>query len=209
MKKIHIILPMAIFLIGGNANADNSNTYPINPCNHAFNYSTCTANGSGDKTYNVSWACHDACEEWLQRRGKPDSQSTNNTSHVITKDWTTLEFDECPNMYDYETEVNCTTSNLTIYSCAPGYYGTPTSSDSGCTACPSKATCSGDDTFLCDQGYYQSGNSCKRCPASGGIYGTTAGTGATAITECYLPANTTMYDGDGYYQMTQNCYYKL
>lgn len=208
MKKIHFILPMAIILMGGNADAFTTNNLPINPCDHAFDFSTCSANQVGYNIYTVNTTCIDYCYDWLERRNTPDSTKTNSTSHVIQKDWTALEFDQCPDIGDYETEVDCTTVNKITYSCAPGYYGKPTSYSSGCTVCPSKATCNGGETFSCDKGYYKSGNMCAQCPASGGIYGTTAGTGATSITECYLPTNTTMYDGTGYYIMTQNCYYK-
>lgn len=71
------------------------------------------------------------------------------------------------------------TSSLPTYSCEQGYYGRPTSSLSGCT----------------------------RCPSSGGVYGTTASSGATDITECYIPSGTSGSDSSGSFTYTGNCYY--
>lgn len=65
------------------------------------------------------------------------------------------------------------------YKCAVGYYGSPKNASSGCT----------------------------RCPASGGVYGTTAAAGATSITKCYLPSGTAFSDTAGSGEYTGNCYY--
>ncbi|MDE5615701.1 MAG: hypothetical protein K2I81_02615 [Alphaproteobacteria bacterium] len=106
--------------------------------------------------------------------------------------------------------VRCTCSPGTVsYKCASGYYGTATSAQSGCTACPGNATCSGGNgsVFRCNVGYYKNGTSCTRCPASGGVYGTTAGAGATSVTECYLPSGTAFSDASGSGTYEGNCYY--
>lgn len=66
-----------------------------------------------------------------------------------------------------------------------------------------KASCE----YQCKQGYYGSGQSCTRCPSSGGVYGTTALAGATAITECYLPSGTAFSDSTGSGTYTDKCYY--
>ncbi len=98
----------------------------------------------------------------------------------------------------------------TQYRCANGYYGTPNSTTSGCTACPANATCTagGNSTFTCNKGYYKNGTSCTRCPASGGTYGTTSAAGATSITSCYLPSGTSFSDSTGSGTYTGNCYYQ-
>ena len=113
--------------------------------------------------------------------------------------------------------VNCNTiatasclHGIPTYSCASGFYGTATSSTAGCTKCPSNAKCAGGNfsTFVCIQGYYKKGSSCSRCPVfSGGTYGTTAGAGATAITDCYLPSGTGDRDSTGSFTYTADCYY--
>lgn len=59
----------------------------------------------------------------------------------------------------------------TIYFCAVGYYGTATSSYTGCVACPANATCSGEavnpSTFTCNSGYYKSSSTaCSPCPSN-------------------------------------------
>lgn len=66
-----------------------------------------------------------------------------------------------------------------------------------------KASCE----YRCNQGYYGSGQSCTRCPSSGGVYGTTALAGATAITKCYLSSGTEFSDTTGSGTYTDKCYY--
>lgn len=74
--------------------------------------------------------------------------------------------------------------------CEQGYYGTP-SHDFGLEI---------GDTGSCS-------GTCTRCPASGGVYGTTAAAGATSITECYIPSGTTFSDDTGSGTYTNACYY--
>lgn len=93
-----------------------------------------------------------------------------------------------------ENNVTCATSSTgmnlvhckSTYSCKceKGYYGSPLASLAG--------ACSG---------------TCTRCPESGGVYGTTASSGATSRTECYIPTGTSLSDTAGTYQFTENCYY--
>jgi len=59
MKKIHFILPVAIILMGGNADAFTTNYLPINPCDHAFDFSTCSANQVGYNIYTANTTCID------------------------------------------------------------------------------------------------------------------------------------------------------
>lgn len=61
--------------------------------------------------------------------------------------------------------------------------------------------------YQCNKGYWGSGTSCAQCPSSGGVYGTTADAGATAITECYIPAGTVFSDSTGSGTYTEDCYY--
>ena len=74
-------------------------------------------------------------------------------------------------------------------------------------------------SLLCDTGYYGEPSyeytqrlggvfsGCYRCPSSGGVYGTTAGPGATRITECYIPAGNSFSDDAGNGVYSDNCYY--
>lgn len=71
-------------------------------------------------------------------------------------------------------------TETTVYQCAVGYYGRSTNGTSGCT----------------------------RCPSSGGVYGTTAAAGSTAITSCYIPSGSSFSDGTGSGTYTGNCYYQ-
>lgn len=89
----------------------------------------------------------------------------------------------CTTNASYNSSTNtvsaiCSCSTAT-YKCAVGYYGSPKNTLSGCT----------------------------RCPASGGVYGTTAAAGATSITKCYLPSGTAFSDTAGSGEYTGNCYY--
>lgn len=71
-------------------------------------------------------------------------------------------------------------TETTVYQCAVGYYGRSTNGTSGCT----------------------------RCPSSGGVYGTTAAAGSTAITSCYIPSGSSFSDGTGSGTYTGDCYYQ-
>ena len=71
--------------------------------------------------------------------------------------------------------------------CDTGYYGTPTY------------------TYTERYGDYFAG--CYRCPSSGGVYGTTAGPGATSVTECYIPSGNTFSDDSGSGEYSGDCYY--
>ncbi len=73
----------------------------------------------------------------------------------------------------------CTSS--TQYRCARGYYGTPAGNTSGC----------------------------NRCPASGGVYGTTDSAGSTDVTKCYLPTDTAFSDGTGSGTYTGKCFFSV
>ncbi len=104
-----------------------------------------------------------------------------------------------------------TSSSAYTIKCASGYYGTASYSYSnghnfsGCTKCPANATCAGGNGsgFVCAQGYYKDGNACSRCPS----FGTTAGTGSTTKTQCYLPSGTTFSESVGSGTYTANCPY--
>lgn len=124
------------------------------------------------------------------------------------------------------TGSNCATTSNTVY------YGDNTSAIQRCgkvTSCltcnsgykkqttyvnpdPTNTDCSVSFTTCipnqeCEKGYYLLNGSCERCPSSGGVYGTTAGTGATNITECYIPAGTTLSDTTGEFTFSTDCYY--
>ena len=144
-----------------------------------------TGSGGGTCTYNyTACVCKNGCTS--------DSWTSSNTG--------------------YESAYICDKTCTRVYShqCAAGYYGTATSASAGCTKCPSNASCTGgnNSTFVCNQGYYKNGSKCERCPASGGVYGTTASAGSTSITSCYLPSGTSFSDSTGSGTYTGNCYYK-
>lgn len=98
---------------------------------------------------------------------------------------------------------------------------TVTDMGGGCDRVASKGcvnnVCTFDITARCQKGYYgtaklnnlqTSCSGCTACPSSGGVAGTTSGPGATAITECYIPAGTKSSDSTGSFEYTGNCYYK-
>lgn len=77
----------------------------------------------------------------------------------------------------------------------------------------STCKCSKRIETRCSTGYYGSGMSivgstpCTKCPSSGGIAGSSIAGSNKKITDCYIPANTSMTDGTGTYTYTSNCYY--
>lgn len=81
-----------------------------------------------------------------------------------------------------------------------------------CDCSGSTATCKSNYEYRCAVGYYGSSTNgtsgCTRCPASGGIYGTTAAAGSTVITSCYIPSGSSFSDSTGSGTYTGNCYYK-
>ena len=98
----------------------------------------------------------------------------------------------------------CQTQSTT-YKCAAGYYGTAVGNRSGCTACPSNATCAGgnNSTFSCNRVYYKNGSACTVCPGGG----TTSAAGATSVSSCYIPSGTSFSDATGSGTYTSNCPY--
>ena len=134
---------------------------------------------------------------------------------VVRRDFTSYSYTYTPSQSGspsvpcYERLVD----SYSEYGCETGYYTTATSGSASmtCTICPANASCAGTDgiitNFKCRQGYYKDGTGCTRCPSSGGIYGTTESTGATSITECYLPSGSTGTDSTGTFTVTDNCYW--
>lgn len=109
--------------------------------------------------------------------------------------WTTVN-----TAYQQRTVCDANCNPKTEYQCAPGYYGNPTSTSSGCV----KKTC-------CDQGYYpDSNNTCQKCPSiPGSSAPTTQGQNCAGITGCYLLAGS-YTDSTGTFTLTSNgCFYKL
>lgn len=117
----------------------------------------------------------------------------------------------------------CEPCNVIPKVCDPTTCNSETVTDmgGGCDKVASKGcvnnVCTSDITARCQKGYYgtaklnnlkTSCSGCTACPSSGGVAGTTSGPGATAITECYIPAGTKSSDSTGSFEYTGNCYYK-
>ncbi len=98
--------------------------------------------------------------------------------------------------------------------------GRELSTGMSCSSAGSTSTTTGVyNIWRCTTGYYSASGkttvagmsaqsiTCNQCPPSGGVYGTTSGPGATAITQCYLPGGTTGTDDTGAFTYTGDCYY--
>lgn len=109
----------------------------------------------------------------------------NNIDYIVTG--TTNNVQTCTkHSWNSSTSV-CSTS--TIYRCATGYYGNPTTASSGCSRCPSWSGVFGESSLHAT------------------IYGTTAAPGQTSTTGCYIPTGT-YYDATGTFKLTSKCQYK-
>lgn len=114
------------------------------------------------------------------------TESSPNANHIITVT-TKTENVTCATNSTGSNMVSCRIQGSC--KCEQGYYGNPTYNmlNGGCTG------------------------TCTRCPSSGGVYGTTASSGATSITACYIPSGTTRSFSDsigsGTETITSNCYY--
>lgn len=60
----------------------------------------------------------------------------------------------------------CALNDISTYKCARGYYGTATSPSTGCTKCPTGATCPGgnNSTFICPSSTLKTQDACNACP---------------------------------------------
>ena len=114
------------------------------------------------------------------------TMSSPNANHIITVT-TQKETVTCATNKNGKNLVSCRTTNSC--QCEKGYYGSPSYNltNRGCTG------------------------TCTRCPSSGGVYGTTASSGATSITDCYIPAGTSYSFSDtigsGTQTVQSDCYY--
>ena len=86
-------------------------------------------------------------------------------------------------------------ANTSCGYCLDGYF----KYNGSCVACPSNAVTCTESGFTCPQGYYRSNvASCSACPSTGtSARAITAGPGATSVTECYVPKDSSFYDGTG------------
>lgn len=76
----------------------------------------------------------------------------------------------------------------------------------------SPAFCACEETgtvyVACKPGYYLESYDCKRCPSSGGVYGTTSDNNKGGITSCYIPTDKlSAEDNSGYFTCGADTYY--
>ncbi len=161
----------------------DTGTYVENNPSNCKTYTRNCYKGTGSGTIRIAYSCT-SC---------PTGQNLISTNIIIECTSNTYNKCGCTNgcsttawtakSTGYEVRDYCNTTNCTTtkeYRCARGYYGTSTNGTSGCT----------------------------RCPASGGIYGTTPAASSTVITSCYIPSGNTFSDSTGSGTYTGNCYYK-
>lgn len=106
------------------------------------------------------------------------------TEYFFNNEWETIDENRVM-LIDGEKsksigDYTCIITPIIEYGCAAGYYTTAASPSATMT--------------------------CTRCPASGGIYGTSE-IGNTSITGCYIPSNTSYNDGTGNVTLSGDCYY--
>lgn len=102
----------------------------------------------------------------------------------LLSQWTgTVDAYETRTVYNCGISTSCECQRKTEARCRAGYYGSVSVAGVGVL------------------------NNCKRCPSSGGVYGTSVAGNGTAITSCYIPTTSMLTDDAGAYQYTSNCYY--
>ncbi len=105
----------------------------------------------------------------------------------------------------------CGITSSSNLACASGYTGTAQyeykNGKDYFSGCSKDQGGSLDPILICEKGSYKSGTTCKPCPADNSVNGTTAGTGATSATECYIAAGTSVKGITGTYTYTNDCYY--
>ena len=96
--------------------------------------------------------------------------------------------------YEYQTPTGCSSGTVRRWASSTSAYS---------------STVQLGSTLTASTGYYTTGSSatsCTRCPAQGGVYGTTTG-GATGVDDCYMGTSSTLTNTIGSYQFTSACYY--
>ena len=171
-----------------------------------------------------SSSCQQACQMYSN-----SSPTISTANGIRTVSQTAIKV-TCGSDPSSSSNVSCVRTTTATYTCISGYYGTATSSSSGCNACPDNATCPGGNgsTFTCNAKFAKcGGSSCCSCIAgnycpgdniahscstdTGHSYATSAAS-SDAITDCYVP---TTYNwsfsndgiGSGTQKFTSNCYY--
>ena len=113
--------------------------------------------------------------------------------------------------------------SVNVYTCVPkeecwaGTYGfvNVEANEFFCQSCPEGATSPDGATDVtqcfCEVGYYgtisSASDTCTRCPSLNGVYGTTKSSGATSVSECYIPSGRSIRDATGSYTYSIDCYY--
>ena len=119
-------------------------------------------------------------------------------------------------MYDL-SKGTCTRKDFCY--CKAGYAGTASSTAISCSCCQSGYYTSGTGQSKCTivaKGYYANSTSCAtgatKCPTiatnTGTADATTASSGQTAVTACFIPSGQSLTESPGHtYNFTASCYY--
>lgn len=197
MKKQNMLYGMLLIACCNSATAWTAGSQ-CNPNNSMSTYYQCNCDQSYQIEYEIIVGPCDSYEqEWCYDStgvcaadGGEGACAICNCPDEIPAQWATYSTGKVSRKVNkYSNNSNyyiCSETTITQYACAQGYY------DSRGVGISTSA----------------SGVSCTRCPSSGGVYGTTAGAGADAITDCYLPSGTAFSDTTGGGTYTGNCYYK-
>lgn len=181
IKKLILCVPVWT-LASGTAIAGDLN--PINPI-----YSKCC---SGNMCIEGIGGIGISCKECVSNAdcGEVTPVIPECPKECPNTDWTLVDSNiALPGVPQYEVQCNTNTLPWTCdYRCHSGSYGNPTSSSDGCYACPrTDALISGAMVSSWNEGSSKSG--------------------ATKITDCYMPVGS-YKDDTGTYKISEECYYK-
>ena len=180
----------------------------------------CAACSQGYGTGDGGQTCRQTCQDsWCDAQTPSVSNNITTQAYIVQYPYSSRQC--AKNGQNYTGTTYC--QSKTTYTCVANYYGTPTSSSSGCTKCPTYSYAPAGTTTRagckCQAGYYKSDTAsvCSRCPSitdtytNAGMtsmgYGTTGAAGATDKSECYQEADRPWYTKRGVYTLSEKCYY--
>lgn len=103
------------------------------------------------------------------------------------------------------TQYNCGSGKVytSCSACQAGYILTPQTGATNCNQQITYQVCHQSNPVCSSGQYFNSSTGCVPCPGTGTSY-----SGATSITQCFIPSGEVFSDPSGKWRYATNCYYK-